>query len=381
MADAFRRCFAELGEVGASVAITHEGDTVVDLWGGTTTPDGDPWQSDTLVTVFSSTKGGVALAAHLLADRGELDLDAPVAEIWPEFAHGAKAELTNSDMLAHTTGVAALREELPAGACTDWDLMCERIAAEEPWWEPGTRNGYHMLTFGWTAGELVRRVSGRSLGEFFRDEIAGPAGADFHIGLPEDQHHRVAPVLEHRRKKGDPLSAFTLALLNDNEGMQAMGWLNQGGFNPNSPACWSAEIGGAGGCANGRGLALAYRAAALGELVGDDQLVRMATAVSATKTDAMLLLPTRFSEGFMLSMDNTRRPHGDRDSVVIGRAAFGHVGAGGSIGMADPEHGLSIGYAMNQMGPGLLLNERGQSLVDAAYHCAGATSREGGAWR
>ncbi|MDG2113212.1 MAG: serine hydrolase, partial [Actinomycetota bacterium] len=361
----FEANFADRGEVGASVCVTHQGETVVDLWGGTIDKQGTPWEEDTLVTVFSSTKGGVALAAHLLADSGELDLDAPVAELWPEFATRGKEQVTNKMMLNHTAGVPTFKDPLPPGAATNWDLMCDRLAAEEPWWEPGTRNGYHMITYGWTAGELVRRASGRSLGTFFAEEVAGPAGADFHIGLPESEHGRVAKVITYRARPGEEFGEFTQALLADRKSLQNKAWLNQGDFDPNSPDTWSAEIGGGGGVSNGRGMAAVYRAAALGDFVGEQQARRMSRVSVATERDATLLLPTRFGEGFMLSMDNRRRPFGDVDSAIIGHRAFGHVGAGGSIGFADPDLGMSMGYAMNQMGKGILMNDRGQSLVDA----------------
>jgi CubicO group peptidase (beta-lactamase class C family) len=377
---AFEANFAERGEVGASVCIIHDGVTVVDLWGGTVDREGTPWAEDSIVTVFSSTKGAVALAAHLLADRGVLDLDAPVAELWPEFATRGKEQVTNKMMLNHTAGVPTVRDPLPELAATDWDLMCDRLAAEEPWWEPGTRNGYHMITFGWTAGELVRRASGRSLGQFFAEEIAEPAGADFHIGLPESEHPRVVKVIPYKARPGEDFGEFTKALLADRESLQNKAWMNQGGFDPNSPATWSAEIGGGGGVANARGMARIYRAAAQGEFVGAEQARRMSRVSVATERDATLLLPTRFGEGFMLSMDNRRRPFGDTDSAIIGHRAFGHVGAGGSIGFADPDFALSMGYAMNQMGKGILMNDRGQSLIDAAYRCAGAASDASGGW-
>ena len=369
--DVFEENFRDRGEVGASLCITHDGATVVDLWGGTIDREGTPWGEDTVVTVFSSTKGGVALAAHLLADRGELDLDAPVAELWPEFATRGKEQVTNKIMLNHTAGVPTFRDPLPELAATDWDLMCDRLAAEEPWWEPGTRNGYHMITYGWTAGELIRRTSGRSRGQFFAEEVAGPAGADFHIGLPEVEHHRVARVIPYKARHGEEFGEFTKALLADRESLQNKAWLNQGGFDPNSPTTWSAEIGGGGGVSNARGLAAIYRSAALGEFVGEQQARRMSRVSVATERDATLLVPTRFGEGFMMSMDNRRRPFGDTDSVVIGDRAFGHVGAGGSIGFADPDAAMSLGYAMNKMGKGVLLNDRGQSLIDAAYRCVG----------
>src|SRR5262245_22180171 len=173
----FARNFQERGEVGASVCVMWEGETVVDLWGGTARVDtGAPWQSDTLTHVWSSTKGATALCAHILASRGLLDLDAPVVQYWPEFGQQGKNSITVAMLLAHQAGLPAVREPLPQGAFYDWDLMVGSLAAEAPFWEPGTRNGYHALTFGFLVGEVVRRVSGRSLGTFFRDEVAAPLG-------------------------------------------------------------------------------------------------------------------------------------------------------------------------------------------------------------
>jgi len=362
--------FAHRGELGASVCATYEGRTVVDLWAGDRDTDGNPWLVDTIAVINSCTKGGVALACHLLADRGLLDLDAPVSEIWPEFAHGAKAGVTTRMMLNHTTGVAAFRDDLPGDSALDWDYMCDRVAAEEPWWEPGTRNGYHLMSFGWVAGELVRRASGESLGTFFREEVAEPAGADFWIGLPAEEHHRVSPLRPFRPGKNETFAAFTDAFLADPTGLQGRAWRNRGGAQGDSPEVWSAELGGGGGIANARGLAKIYEPCATGKFVGASQMERMSRVSVGTERDAMLLLPTRFSEGFMLRMENRTSRTGDQDSVNIREGAFGHVGAGGSIGFADPQLGLSMGYVMNQMGKSVLLDARGEALVDAAYECA-----------
>jgi len=379
----FERNLAERGEVGAAVHVVVDGEPVVDLWGGIADPKRDtPWQSETSVIVYSCTKGITALAAHLLIDRGELDLDAPVGDIWPEFATNGKEGVTVRMMLNHSAGVPALRHRLPDRACVDWGLMCERLAAEEPWWEPGTRNGYHMLTFGWTVGELVRRVSGRSLGTFVAEEIAGPLDAEVWIGLPDEEADRVAPVLQPVPDR-ENLSRFTRVLLDDKTSLQRLAWLNTGGFDPNDPEVRRAEIGGGGGIATARGLARMYRPLSLGGdgLVSAETVARMGEVSVATGCDATLLLPTRFGLGFMKSMDNRAAPAGEQDSAVLSSTAFGHVGAGGSIGFADPDCGLSFGYVMNQMGNGILLNERGQSLVDAVYRALGYTDDRAGVWR
>ncbi|MEM7273572.1 MAG: serine hydrolase domain-containing protein [Actinomycetota bacterium] len=376
----FERNFTDRDEVGAALHVLVDGRPVVDLWGGVTAPGGAPWTEDTLVVVFSCTKGATALCAHVLADRGQLDLDAPVAEYWPEFAAAGKDGATVAMMLNHSVGVPAIRDRLPDGACTDWDLMCDRLAAEPPFWEPGTRNGYHMLTFGWTVGELVRRVSGRSLGTFFADEIAGPLDAAFFIGLPASEFGRVAPVIQPTPNP-DRVSEFTRTLLADPTSIPRLAWMNTGGFEANDPAVNRAEIGGGGGLATARGLARIYGplAAGGGDLVSADAVTRMSQVSVATGRDETLLLPTRFGLGFMLSMDNRRRA-GDTDSVILSAAGFGHVGAGGSIGFADPSCGLAVGYVMNRMGPGILLNERGQSLIDAVYRALGHRTDDPGVW-
>jgi CubicO group peptidase (beta-lactamase class C family) len=383
----FERNFSERGEVGASVCVTVDGERVVDLWAGSaeTEAGSQPWNADTLVTVFSCSKGMTALCAHVLAARGKLDLDAPVGEYWPQFAAGGgggKQQATVRMMLDHSVGVPAWREKLPDGSAYDWDYMVERLEAEAPFWEPGTRHGYHMLSFGWTVGELVRRVAGCSLGTFLRQEIAGPYDADVWLGLPEGEQHRVARVIPFVPDPKNP-SAFTAAIRADRTSLSALALLNQGGFNPNSRKAHRAEIGGAGGLATARGLAAMYRPLALGgeDLVDADSLSRMGEVAVATESDATLLTGSRFSLGFMKSMDNRRRRTGDRDSAILSSAAFGHVGAGGSIGFADPSCRMSFGYTMNRMGPGILLNDRSQPLVDATYRSLGFVSDQSGVWR
>ncbi len=387
---AFAENFARRGEVGASVALVHDGATVVDLWGGFADAENrHPWAGDTISIVFSSTKGATALCAHMLVSRGELDLEQPVAELWPEFAANGKQNATVRMMLDHSAGVPALRVRMKKGGYTDWDYMVECLAAEEPFWAPGTRNGYHGLTFGWTVGELVRRVSGKSLGTFFADEVAGPLGLDFWIGLPEAEEPRVATMIPYRfDPKHDPMTPFMDAVLNRPDSIPALFLMNSGGFiqgGAHSRAARAAEIGAANGMTNARGLAGMYAPLAVGgeasgvRLVDRAALAAMGEVSMATHLDATLMIPTRFAPGFMKSMDNRRRA-GPNQSAILGSAAFGHVGAGGSIGFADPEAGFSFGYTMNRMGDGLLLNACGQSLVDAAYRSFGYADDAGGVW-
>ena len=392
VAEAFKANFDANGEVGASVFLTVGSETVVDLWGGIADPKaGTPWKKDTVSIVFSCTKGATALCAHILASRGKLDLDAPVVELWPEFGQHGKAHVTTRMMLDHSAGVPALRAKVKDDGPYDWAYMTGRLADEEPFWVPGTRNGYHGFTFGWTVGEMVRRASGKSLGTFFQEEVAKPLGLDFWIGLPEEIEPRVAPILPHVYKAEDMKTPFLLDLGTNKQSPASLFFFNVGAWRTggaNTRAGHAAEIGAANGITNARGLAGMYAPLANGggKLVDGKTLARMGEVSMATHDDATLRIPTRFALGFMKSMDNRRRALGaklfgeDCDSVILGSPAFGHVGAGGSLGFADPAAGLSFGYTMNRMGPGLLMNGRGQPLVDAAYLSLGYKNKDGGVW-
>src|SRR5688572_23311994 len=192
----FERNFAERGEVGASVHVTLDGEPVVDLWGGVADPaTGRLWSEETVVHVWSCTKAATALCAHILASRGELDLNAPVVKYWPEYGANGKDATLVRHVLSHQAGLPVLTAPLAAGAFYDWDLITSVLAAQEPLWEPGTRHGYHGLTFGFLVGEIVRRVTGLSLGRFFEKEVSGPLGLDFWMGLPEDLEPHVAPTI------------------------------------------------------------------------------------------------------------------------------------------------------------------------------------------
>lgn len=207
--DAFARTFAAPTELGAAIAVTVDGRPVVDLWAGAM--DGartKPWQRDTLVTVFSTTKGLTAMCAHRLVDQGLLDLEAPVARYWPEFAAAGKEHVLVRSLLDHRAGLAAIRAPLPPEAMFDWDLMTRTLAAEEPWWVPDTKHGYHAVTFGWLVGEGVRRVSGKTVGAYFREEIAHPLGLDIHIGMDETNDARCAEVRPGPRPSGGEETLF-----------------------------------------------------------------------------------------------------------------------------------------------------------------------------
>lgn len=377
------RNFAIRGEVGASVCLSVNGETAVDLWGGLANPDtNDPWQEDTISIVFSCTKAAVALCAHILIDRGKLDPAALVSQYWPEFAKAGKEKTTVQMMLNHESALPTLRDPVKPGGFADWDYMTGRMADEEAFWEVGTRNGYHMINFGWTVGELVRRVSGKSLGTFFRAEVAEKTGARFWIGLPENEQVHIAPIRPYVPKPDDQPSEFVIKLMTDPDSIQHKSFMNTGGWDFNDRKGQAAEIGGGGGLSNARGQVAWYTELATnsGKLVSSDRLAQMTMVTTATQRDATLLIPTRFASGFMKSMDNRGLGIGPGTSAIIGEKAFGHVGAGGSIGFADPECGLAFSYTMNQMGNGLLVNERGQSLINAAYEALGYRTNAPGAW-
>lgn len=324
VAEEFVQNFQQRGEVGASVCITIEGQTVVDLWGGSANiATNQPWAHDTLSIVWSSTKGATALCAHILASRGLLDLDAPVVRYWPEFGQAGKEAILVKMLLNHQSGLAAISEPLPDGAFFNWELMVEALAKQKPFWQPGSMHGYQALTFGWLVGEVVRRVSGKSLGTFFREEVAEPLGLDFWIGLPEEHEQRVSLIIP-----ADPLdpnehvSPFFAAMA-DVSSLQTLVIFNTGGYMLPGPdgilgynlrAAHAAEIGAAGGLTNARGLAGMYAPLANGgslngvNLVSRESLVRMGAVSSASSLDATLLAPTRFSLGYVKSADNRREP-------------------------------------------------------------------------
>ena len=385
--EAFEENFRAREELGAAVAIALDGEPVVDLWAGhTDLARTQPWQRDTLVNVYSTTKGVTALAAHRLVDEGKLDLDAPVASYWPEFAQAGKGALPVRWLLSHRAGLPAVRKLLPNEALYDWDAMTSALAAEAPWWEPGSSHGYHAVSFGWLVGEVVRRIAGKSLGGYVRETFAEPqaqraaraepershgAGLDFHIGLAESEHARVADIVQPAAPdpNGEAAQLFVRALA-DPEGVTARAFMNPPSmaFGPNVPAWRSAEIPGANGHGTARALAVLYGRAALGDaggVISSDATLRC-RAEQSRGPDLVLGVPTRFGQGFMLRQETHE---GGR---CLGTGAFGHPGAGGSLAFADPERRLGFGYVMNRMGPRILLDDRAIALVEAASACLGA---------
>jgi CubicO group peptidase (beta-lactamase class C family) len=386
----FEKNYLERGECGASVCVTHQGRTVVDLWGGYADIENkSPWRRDTISIIWSSTKGATALCLNLLASRGMINIDEPVVKYWPGFGKKGKDKITVKMLLSHQSGLIHLRNQIPEGGFADWDVMTRMLEDEEPLHRPGERSGYHAYTFGWLIGELVRRISGKSLGTFFQDEIAKPLGLDFWIGLPEEHDKRTAVMIPPPMPgPDDPISDYLKTALSDPNSIQAILAANTGGFQMNFDARMyrAAEIPAANAYTNARGLAGMYAPLACGgkirdiELIDKDTLAGMGAVCSASEIDALLLHPMRFSLGFMKGIDNRHKSPGNQETNLMSEDAFGHPGYGGSIGLASPASEMSFGYTMNNMGPGTAINARGQSLLDASYRALGYKTNSSGRW-
>ena len=369
--DAFAQNFAEHGEVGASFAVVVDGRTVVDIWGGhADAARTKPWERDTIVCVWSTTKGMTAACAHRLADQGRLDLDAPVAKYWPEFAQAGKDTIPVCYLLSHQAGLPAIDEALPIGTLFDWDAMVHALEKQAPWWEPGTKHGYHAFTFGHLIGEVIRRITGKSLGTYFRDEIAGPLGADFHIGLAPEHDARTAEGIPADPPDPD-VNTFLTDILSDPTSFRFKTLTNPPDLTQpgvaNSIPWRRAEIPAANGHSNARGVARVYAALARGgELDGvrimSPEAIERATVVQATGPDEVLRLDLHMALGWVVTSPHARMGPNAR--------AFGHSGAGGSLGFADPDAKLAFGYAMNrQIIVDSLNDPRWPALMDATYAC------------
>jgi CubicO group peptidase (beta-lactamase class C family) len=364
--DEFERNFAERGEVGASCCVYRGGEPVVDLWGGTTAAVGDAAYTDrTLQMVASATKGALAIVAHRLAERGELDLDAPVARYWPEFAAEGKDQLPVRWLLSHEAGLPAIRRTLSTEEIAGWTVPVEALAAAAPEWEPGSAHGYHAITYGWLVGEVVNRVTGTTCGQAFAEEVARPLGLDLHIGLPPAEHHRVAPLIP-AVVPGTP-DELTARLL-DPEAIAHWAFLIPSGLFAimNDPVIWAAELPAANGMGTAHALARMY-AAVIGtvegvRLLGPDAVAR-ASEEQCRGIDRVSGYETAYALGFQLSFPF--RP-------MAGPGSFGHYGLGGSVGFAHPGHGFTFGYTVNQMGPATPADRRSVPLVDAVVRCCSA---------
>ena len=366
--DAFAANFEQHGDVGAAFSLYHRGVKVVDLWGGVADQEtGRPWAEDSIVLVFSSTKGATAVCAHLLAQRGELDLDAPVAEYWPEFAAAGKQDIPVRWLLSHQVGLPVFDNPLTADEWLAWDPPVKALAAQSPVWEPGTTHGYHAGTYGWLVGEVVRRISGKSVGTFFADEVAGPLGLDFWIGLPESEESRVATMI------GIELQDTAIDDQAQTEDRRVLletardpdSFLNRPSttepVDMNTRAFRAAEIPAGNGVTDARSLARMYAS-----LIGDgvdgirmlnDETMARASAEATDGRDEVMRIRTRFGLGFSLNRNGSLGQEG----------AFGHGGAGGSLGFADPKAEIAFGYVMNKMQLVASDDPRTLGLIAAAH--------------
>ena len=341
---AFEKNF-ELGlEVGASFAVSLNGKLVVDIWGGfSDSAKTNPWEKDTIVNVFSTTKVMTALCIHLLVDRGLIDVEAPVAKYWPEFAQASKENILVKHLMSHSAGLPGFDEKIPVEALYDWDRIIGLLASQKPWWKPGTKIGYHMITFGYLLGELVRKVTGKSLGEFFRDEIAVPLNIDFHIGLPESFDSRTSEIIPPDEVFAKWL--IVLAKLFLKTAVKVLYNPNLENVDFNSREWRSAEIPSSNGHGNARSIANIGSILACGGMYDKKKILSMSTVEKAIEPqisgrDKILLYsPAKFGLGLGLL----------NDDLLLGPRSFYWSGAGGSICVMDLEKKLSIGYAMNKM--------------------------------
>ena len=364
---AFEENFRDRDELGAALTVTVDGETVVDLWGGwADAARTRPWERDTLVNVWSTTKGPVALCAHILADRGLLDLDAPVAAYWPEFAAAGKENVLVRHLLSHRAGLAGLREPHSLAQLYDWELTTERLAAMEPWWEPGTRSGYHALTYGFLVGEVVRRVSGLLPSAFLEREVTGPLGIDFTIGLPEKEAGRAAELVHPPAASASEQAAVFSQLAP--AAIAALTNPVAGATEANTPEWRAAEIPAANGHGTARAVAALYgvfagRGSYEGHRILSPEAAERVREGQGSCRDLVLSAgfahDTEVGLGLWLS--------GPNGSYGRNPRAFGHDGFGGSFGLADPEAGVSMGYVMNRMGPHIADDPRKMTLIDAVH--------------
>jgi CubicO group peptidase (beta-lactamase class C family) len=364
---AFEENFRDRDELGAAVTVTVAGEVVVDLWGGWA--DGArtrPWERDTLVNVWSTSKGPVALCAHILADRGLLDLDAPVAAYWPEFAAADKQNVLVRHLLSHRAGLAGLREPHSLEQLYDWEFTTRRLAATEPWWEPGTVSGYHALTYGFLVGEVVRRVSGLLPGAFLEREVTGPLGVDFTIGLAEKEAGRAAELVHPPAASASEQAAIFSQLAP--VAIAALTNPLAGATEANTAEWRAAEIPAANGHGTARAIAALYGIFAGRGSYGGHRMLSAEAAERVREGQGScrdLVLGAGFEHetevalGLWLS--------GPNGSYGPNPRAFGHDGFGGSCGLADPDAGVSLGYVMNRMGPHIADDPRKMALVDALY--------------
>jgi CubicO group peptidase (beta-lactamase class C family) len=365
--DEFAALFEDPQQRGAALCVRIGHETVLDLWAGSADKDGEvAWQEDTIVNVFSCTKPFAAVALLQLVSEGRLDLDRPVCAYWPEFGSNGKDGITVRQILSHTAGMAAIHTPLPAEALYDWERMTQTIAADSPWWVPGTAHGYSPITYGWLVGELLRRIDGQTPGSSVAKRVCEPLGLDFHIGLGDEHFHRVAHVARAKGWMGDDAAQRMLkAMMTEPNALGTRSFTNPPSVmtSTNRPEWRRLEQVAANGHGNARSLAGFYSGLLDGDLLDPLALAEM-TREHAYGEDLTLMTPTRLGLGCML--DN---PSMTNATYGLGGGAFGHPGAGGSCGFADPEHALAFGFVTSTLGPYVLNDPRAQCLAGAVKAC------------
>lgn len=355
---AFAKNFSTGGEVGASVSVVKNGEVVVDLWGGhADAARTRPWTRDTLANVWSTTKGMGALVCAMLVERGQMSYADKVSKYWAEFSTQGKGDITIGQMLSHQAGLCGPSVPTTVEEMCNHELMAERLAAQAPLWEPGSRSGYHALTVGILAGELVRRVTGTTIGTYFNEQVAKPFGVDFFIGLPETEDARVAemiPTATSNMPAPETLNPSQIAALGNPAPDARI---------PNERFWRAAELSSANGQGTAAAIARVYGALAHdgtidGKRLVKSETIRAMTALRIEGADEVLAMPARWSAGYILNVGGLYGPNVE---------SFGHSGWGGSFGMADPKTGLAISYVMNQMGPDLAGDARANAIIAAAY--------------
>ena len=352
----------ELGlDIGSSLAITYEGEMVVDIWAGNRDRAKSlPWEENTIVNVFSSTKNATSLAAYVLADRGQLDFFAPVAEYWPEFAQKGKENILVSHIMSHSSGLPGWDVPVAGEDLYDPDKVAALFETQEPWWEPGTALGYHAISVGNLMGEIIKRISGKTVGNFFRDEIAKPLDIDFHIGLEDKHHSRVAEI--HQAVEANPEDLFELE-----EGSVMQKVMTNGIItapDANTTEWRRAEIPAAGGHGNGRSIAesmalIANKGTYKEKRIFSEDLIRHALEEQIRGNDLVLVEPLRWGIGFGLPIDNVSW------MGYLEEGACFWAGWGGSMSIADTNKKVSFGYTPCLMEEGAIGAERSQNLVRA----------------
>ena len=381
--DAFEKSLTSGFELGASISMEIEGEKVIDLWGGHTDLEKNSlWEEDTLVNVFSTTKGMAAICLLQLVEKELLDLYTPVSEYWPEFSQNGKEKIPVRYLLCHRSGLCGVREPLEPGSFTNWDLICSELAKQKPFWDPGSAHGYHAITYGHLVGEVLRRIDGRTIGNYFREEIAEPLDLDFWIGLPEKEFHRVTDINPSKPSPIMPLLAKLPRVLlpgpfkflvdfTDTSKPVGAAFNNppmaseNNKFEANTSEWRTAEIPAANGHGTARAISTLYGILANGGNRDGVHVLNPETIEAARETQVEgkdLVLPgiySRFGLGFMLGTKQI--------NMGPGKGSFGHGGAGGSLGFSDPDNRIALGFTMNQMHPGITAWKTATDVADIVY--------------